>query len=168
MFPLVTTLDEISQLKLIIQETKDSLRAEGVPFAEHMEVGIMIETPAAALISDLFVDEADFFCVGMNDFTQYILAADPMNPQVSGLYDEKHPAVLRLLKKTVENAKKEGLWVVVCGNSASYLSLLPFYLAIGVDELSVNPSNILEVRSAVQKMMITEQKDELIRQFCKE
>ena len=168
MFPLVTTLDEISQLKRIIQETKDSLRAEGVPFAEHMEVGIMIETPAAALISDLFVDEADFFCVGMNDFTQYILAADPMNPQVSGLYDEKHPAVLRLLKKTVENAKKNGLWVVVCGNSASYLSLLPFYLAIGVDELSVNPSNILEVRHAVQKMMITDHKDEFIQQFCRE
>lgn len=168
MFPLVTTLDEISQLKRIIQETKDSLRAEGVPFVEHMEVGIMIETPAAALISDLFVDEADFFCVGMNDFTQYILAADPMNPQVSGLYDEKHPAVLRLLKKTVENAKKNGLWVVVCGNSASYLSLLPFYLAIGVDELSVNPSNILEVRHAVQKMMITDHKDEFIQQFCRE
>ena len=165
MFPMLTTAKEVSELKKMVEEAKRGLRAEKIPFSEDMEIGLMIETPSAALISDLIVDEADFFCVGMNDFTQYVLAADPLNPQVSGLYDAKHPAVLRLLKTAVDNAKKKGLWVTVCGSAAADLTLLPFFLAIGVDEISVNPAEILNLRKAVVTTLLPEKKDALVQKF---
>ena len=133
--------------------------------AEEIELGIMVETPAAALISDLLADEVNFFSFGTNDLTQYTLAADRMNPKVEALYDPGHLAILRLLKMATDNAHKKGKWVGVCGESAADIRLLPFYLSIGIDELSVVPNAILKLRSAMKDLNIKEIRNDILKKI---
>lgn len=155
MFPMITSVEEVKKIKQIVAETKTQLIHEKFAVAEEIELGIMVETPAAALISDLLADEIDFFSFGTNDLTQYTLAADRMNPKVESLYDPGHLGILRLLKFATDNAHKKGKWVGVCGESAADVRLLPFYLSIGIDELSVVPSAILKLRSAMKDLDMT-------------
>lgn len=149
MFPMITSLDEIHQIKKIVSEVTKELVEENIPFNEKTEMGIMIETPAAAIISDLLAGEVDFFSIGTNDLTQYTLAVDRQNPDIEAFCDTHHKAVLRLIKMTVENAHKAGIWVGICGELASDLTLTETFLAMGVDELSVSPNHILPLKQKI-------------------
>jgi phosphotransferase system enzyme I (PtsI) len=130
------------------------LKTEGIAFSADFELGIMIETPASVMLSDLLAKEVDFFSVGTNDLTQYTLAVDRMNPSISNLFDSRHLAVLRMIELTAENAKKAGIWVGICGESAADTELTEFYIKAGVRELSVTPSAVLELRKKVQQIDI--------------
>ena len=150
MFPMVTSEWEVSEAKKYCEEVKRDLKAEGIPFAEDVQVGIMIETPAAAIMSDRLANEVDFFSCGTNDLTQYTLACDRQNNDLGRFYDPHNPAVLRLLKMVTENAHKNGIWVGICGELGADLTLTETFLAIGVDELSVSPRAVLPLRNAVR------------------
>lgn len=152
MFPMITSVEQVKEIKELLEKVKADLTAEGVAFALDIEVGIMIETPASVVLSDLLAKEVDFFSVGTNDLTQYTLAVDRMNPQISAMYDPRHPAVLRMIQIAAENAKKAGIWIGICGESAADTELTKFYLDIGVDELSVTPGTVLELRKTVQQL----------------
>ena len=150
MFPMVTSVWEVLEAKKYCEEVKRDLKAEGIPFAEDVQVGIMIETPAAAIMSDRLAKEVDFFSCGTNDLTQYTLACDRQNNDLGRFYDPHNPAVLRLLKMVTENAHKNGIWVGICGELGADLTLTETFLAIGVDELSVSPRAVLPLRNAVR------------------
>ena len=150
MFPMVTSVWEVREAKKLCEEVKRDLKAEGIPFAEDVQVGIMIETPAAAIMSDRLAKEVDFFSCGTNDLTQYTLACDRQNNDLGRFYDPHNPAVLRLLKMVTENAHKNGIWVGICGELGADLTLTETFLAIGVDELSVSPRAVLPLRNAVR------------------
>ena len=150
MFPMVTSGWEVREAKKYCEEVKRDLKAEGIPFAEDVQVGIMIETPAAAIMSDRLAKEVDFFSCGTNDLTQYTLACDRQNNDLGRFYDPHNPAVLRLLKMVTENAHKNGIWVGICGELGADLTLTETFLAIGVDELSVSPRAVLPLRNAVR------------------
>ena len=150
MFPMVTSVWEVCEAKKYCEEVKRDLKAEGIPFAEDVQVGIMIETPAAAIMSDRLAKEVDFFSCGTNDLTQYTLACDRQNNDLGRFYDPHNPAVLRLLKMVTENAHKNGIWVGICGELGADLTLTETFLAIGVDELSVSPRAVLPLRNAVR------------------
>ena len=150
MFPMVTSVWEVREAKKNCEEVKRDLKAEGIPFAEDVQVGIMIETPAAAIMSDRLAKEVDFFSCGTNDLTQYTLACDRQNNDLGRFYDPHNPAVLRLLKMVTENAHKNGIWVGICGELGADLTLTETFLAIGVDELSVSPRAVLPLRNAVR------------------
>lgn len=150
MFPMVTSVWEVREAKKCCEEVKRDLKAEGIPFAEDVQVGIMIETPAAAIMSDRLAKEVDFFSCGTNDLTQYTLACDRQNNDLGRFYDPHNPAVLRLLKMVTENAHKNGIWVGICGELGADLTLTETFLAIGVDELSVSPRAVLPLRNAVR------------------
>ena len=149
MIPMVISADEVRRVKLIIGEVKRELCAEGIPYSDDVEFGIMIETPAAALISAELAREADFLSIGTNDLTQYTLALDRQNGSVAELYNPHHPAVLRLIRLIASNAHKAGKWVGICGESAADLSLTETFLALGIDELSVSPGMILPLRQKI-------------------
>lgn len=151
MFPMIISVDEVKQIKDIIADVKAELSAEGIPYKD-CEIGIMIETPAAVMISDLLAKEVDFFSVGTNDLTQYTLAIDRQNPKLDNIYDAHHPAVLRMLQMIVDNGHKEGCWVGICGELGADLALTEQFLRMGFDELSVSPSMILKVRDAIRKI----------------
>ena len=150
MFPMVTSVWRVRAAKKYCEEVKRDLKAEGIPFAEDVQVGIMIETPAAAIMSDRLAKEVDFFSCGTNDLTQYTLACDRQNNDLGRFYDPHNPAVLRLLKMVTENAHKNGIWVGICGELGADLTLTETFLAIGVDELSVSPRAVLPLRNAVR------------------
>ena len=150
MFPMVTSVWEVREAQKYCEEVKRDLKAEGIPFAEDVQVGIMIETPAAAIMSDRLAKEVDFFSCGTNDLTQYTLACDRQNNDLGRFYDPHNPAVLRLLKMVTENAHKNGIWVGICGELGADLTLTETFLAIGVDELSVSPRAVLPLRNAVR------------------
>ena len=150
MFPMVTSVWVVREAKKYCEEVKRDLKAEGIPFAEDVQVGIMIETPAAAIMSDRLAKEVDFFSCGTNDLTQYTLACDRQNNDLGRFYDPHNPAVLRLLKMVTENAHKNGIWVGICGELGADLTLTETFLAIGVDELSVSPRAVLPLRNAVR------------------
>lgn len=152
MFPMIISVDEVRQIKSIVEKVKKDLSDEKIAFAPDIEIGIMIETPASVMLSDLLAKEVDFFSIGTNDLTQYTLAVDRMNHTISKLFDSRHPAVLRMIEKTAESAKNAGIWVGICGESAADTSLTEFYVKIGVSELSVTPSAVLELRKAVQQI----------------
>ena len=162
MFPMITSLKEIKKIKKIIEEVKAELKKEEIPFNENTETGIMIETPAAAIISDILAKEVDFFSIGTNDLTQYTLAVDRQNPDIEEFCDVHHPAILRLIKTTVENAHKEGKWAGICGELASDLSLTETFLAIGVDELSVSPNLILPLKQKILETDISAIKKDIL------
>ncbi|WPX08984.1 phosphoenolpyruvate--protein phosphotransferase [Anaerocellum danielii] len=149
MFPMITTAYELKEAKSILQEAKEELKKQGIEFSDKIEVGIMIETPAAALVSDILADEVDFFSIGTNDLIQYTLAIDRTNEKVSYLYDPLNPAILRLIKMTVDNAHKKGKEVGVCGEIASDENIVPILIGFGVDELSVNPAKILSIKKKI-------------------
>ena len=152
MFPMIISIDEVRAAKKIVEQVKTELRAQGLPYSEHVPFGIMVETPAAALVSDSLAKEVDFFSIGTNDLTQYTLAADRMNSSIAELYDPRHPAVLWLIETTVRSAKQAGIEVGICGESAADTGLTAFYLKIGVDELSVAPSRIPEMKKAIREL----------------
>ncbi len=149
MFPMITSLWEIQKAKDILCDVMDELKKEGIPFNENTEVGIMIETPAAAIISDSLAPYVDFFSIGTNDLTQYTLAIDRQNPHLEHFFDPHHPAVLRLIETVTENAHKNGIWVGICGELASDISLTEQFVNMGIDELSVSPSYILPLREKI-------------------
>ena len=148
MYPMIISVDEVRKIKAISEEVKEELTKEGIPFG-NVEQGIMIETPAAAVMSDELAKEVDFFSIGTNDLTQYTLAIDRQNPKLDKFYDAHHPAVLSMIRMTVENAHKAGIWAGICGELGADTSLTKEFLAMGVDELSVSPGSILPIRKII-------------------
>ena len=156
MFPMVTSVWEVRETKKLIEDVKRELRQEGLPYSDHVEIGIMIETPAAAILSDRLAKEVDFFSCGTNDLTQYTLACDRQNNDLGRFYDPHHLSVIRLLKMVVENAHKNGVWVGICGELGADLEMTETFLAIGVDELSVTPRAVLALRNKIRSIDTTE------------
>ena len=152
MFPMICTVEELRQAKDILEEVKLELKKEGKLFSKDIEVGVMIETPAAVMVTDELAKEADFFSIGTNDLTQYTMAVDRMNPKVEYLYDTHNPSVLKLMEITAKNAHKENIWVGVCGESAADPTLTQTFLDMGISELSVNPGAVLEIREKIQSI----------------
>lgn len=149
MFPMIISVGEIRKIKKIVEEVKEELTKEGISF-NRVELGIMIETPAAAVISDELAKEVEFFSIGTNDLTQYTLAIDRQNQNLDDFYDSHHEAVLRLIRMTVENGHKAGIWVGICGELGGDTTLTKTFVDTGVDELSVSPTYVLSVRKAVR------------------
>ncbi len=149
MFPMITSLNEVRKIKEIISQVKNELRLLEAPFDENIEVGIMIETPAAVMISDILAKEVDFFSIGSNDLTQYILAADRMNPAVDSFYDPYHEAVIRMIKLTAANARSAGIRTEICGDLGSDPQMTDRLIRAGIDEFSVPPSDILRMRKNI-------------------
>ena len=164
MFPMIISQSEILQIKEIIQQVKTELAAENIPFKDDVELGIMIETPAAAIMSDVLAKEVDFFSIGTNDLTQYTLAIDRQNEMLDKIYDSHHPAILRLIKMVVQNAHASGIWAGICGELGADLTLTETFLAFGVDELSVSPGCVLGLRKQVRSINVSEAKDRLLSQ----
>lgn len=152
MYPMIISVDEVKQIKTIVNEVKDELREAEIPFDEKLEQGIMIETPAAALISDRLAKEVDFFSIGTNDLTQYTLAIDRQNSKLDHIYDAHHEAVLRLIQMVVDNAHKEGIWAGICGELGADMELTKQFIEMGVDELSVTPTFILPIRKIIREL----------------
>ena len=152
MFPMVTSVWEVRETKKLIESVKKELHDEGIPYSDHVEIGVMIETPAAAVISDRLAKEVDFFSCGTNDLTQYTLACDRQNNDLGRFYDPHHLSVVRLLKMVVENAHKNGVWVGICGELGADLEMTETFLAIGVDELSVTPRAVLALRNKIRSL----------------
>ncbi|WP_307999818.1 phosphoenolpyruvate--protein phosphotransferase [uncultured Gemmiger sp.] len=150
MFPMVTSVWEVREAKRMCEEVKRDLKHEGIPYSDDVKIGVMIETPAAAVISDRLAKEVDFFSIGTNDLTQYTLACDRQNNDLGRFYNPHHPAVLRLIQMVTENAHKNGIWVGICGELGADLTLTETFLAMGVDELSVTPRAVLPLRNAVR------------------
>ena len=151
MFPMITSVSEVEKILEICGEVREQLRAEGVEVSDNVELGIMIETPAAAIISDRLAPMVDFFSVGTNDLTQYTLACDRQNANIEQFIDTHHEAILRLIEMSAENAHKHGAWIGICGELAADTSLTETFLRMGIDELSVSPTFVLKVRDAVRK-----------------
>lgn len=151
MFPMITSVSEVEKILAMCGEVKEQLRAEGVEVSDNVELGIMIETPAAAIISDRLAPMVDFFSVGTNDLTQYTLACDRQNANIEQFIDTHHEAILRLIEMSAENAHKHGAWIGICGELAADTSLTETFLRMEIDELSVSPTFVLKVRDAVRK-----------------
>ena len=162
MFPMVTSVWEVEEAKKMCEQVKAELDAEGIPYSDHVDVGIMIETPAAAVISDRLAKVVDFFSIGTNDLTQYTLACDRQNNDLGRFFNPHHPAVLRLIKLVAENAHKEGIWCGICGELGADLELTETFLSIGVDELSVSPRAVLPLRQKVRETELGVVKQKLI------
>jgi len=151
MFPMIISVEEVKQIKAILEEVKTELREAGIRFNENLEIGIMIETPAAVMESRKLAKEVDFFSVGTNDLTQYTLAIDRQNPKLDQFYNPHHPAVLSMIRMTVESAHAEGKWIGICGELGADLELTETFLEMGIDELSVSPSMILPLRKKIRE-----------------
>lgn len=152
MFPMITSVSEVQKVLEICKTVREELQAEQIPYAEKIELGIMIETPAAAIISDQLAPLVDFFSVGTNDLTQYTLACDRQNPDIESFCDTHHEAILRLIAWSAKNAHEHGAWIGICGELAADTSLTERFLRMGIDELSVSPTFVLKVRDAVRKV----------------
>ena len=162
MFPMVTSVWEVKEAKKMCERVKAELTAEGIPYSEDVEIGIMIETPAAAVMSDRLAKEVDFFSCGTNDLTQYTLACDRQNADLGRFYNPHHPAVLRLLRLVCENAHKNGVWVGICGELGADLALTETFLSIGIDELSVSPRAVLPLREKVRSVNVSEIREKVL------
>ena len=152
MFPMISDIKEVREGKKIIKEVMEELRKENILFNENIEIGIMVEIPAVAVHSRVFAKEVDFFSIGTNDLIQYSLAVDRGNQHISHLYNQFHPAVLSLIKMTIDNGHKEGIWVGMCGEVAGDEKLIPLLLAMGLDEFSMNSSSILKARHLIRNI----------------
>ena len=164
MYPMITSLSEIAQIKEIVEEVKAELDADGVPYGTP-EQGIMIETPAAATISDLLAKEVDFFRIGTNDLTQYTLAIDRQNQSLDAFFDAHHIAVLRMIYQTVQNAHKAGIWCGICGELGADSDLTELFLAMGIDELSVSPGRLLTIRRLICETDSSANKEEILKKW---
>lgn len=162
MFPMITSLGEVIKIKEICNDIKKELTDEKIPFNENVELGIMIETPAAAMISDYLAKEVDFFSIGTNDLTQYTLAIDRQNDAAEAFCDRHHPAILRLIKLVADNAHKEGIWAGICGELAGDMDLVETFLAMGIDELSVPPSAILPLKQKIIETDVSKIRDKIL------
>ena len=151
MFPMIISVSEIVRIKGIVEEVKQELREKDIQFGD-VELGIMIETPAAVMISDLLAAEVDFFSIGTNDLTQYTLAIDRQNQALDTFYDAHHEAVLRMIQKTIENAHAHGAWCGICGELGADLELTRRFVNMGIDELSVSPPFTLELRQKIREI----------------
>ena len=149
MYPMIISVDEVKKIKALVEEVKKELDEENIKYG-NVEQGIMIETPAAAIISDLLAKEVDFFSIGTNDLTQYTLAIDRQNPRLEKINDTPHVALLRMIKMVVDNAHKEGIWAGICGELGADITLTEEFLKMGLDELSVSPTSVLAVRNKVR------------------
>ncbi|MDO3677696.1 phosphoenolpyruvate--protein phosphotransferase [Paenibacillus ehimensis] len=149
LYPMISSLDELRRANEVLEEAKKELAAEGTPFRPDIEVGIMIELPAAVMISDLLAQKVDFFSIGTNDLVQYVLAVDRMNETVAHLYDPFHPSVLRMLKITADHAHKHGTHISVCGELAGDVRALPIWIALGITDLSMSVQSILKVKNSL-------------------
>ena len=156
MYPMISGLDELNQANALVEKCKAELRAEKIPFDEKMEIGAMIEIPSAALIADALAQRVKFFSIGSNDLIQYTLAADRTNEKVSHLYEPTHPAIIRLIKMTVDAAHKHGIWAGVCGEIAGDPVLTPLLIGLGVDELSAAPPVVPQVKYIIRRLKLTE------------
>ena len=152
MFPMITSVSELEKILAICEEVKAELREQSVTYSDTMELGIMIETPAAAIISDRLAPMVDFFSVGTNDLTQYTLACDRQNPDIEPFIDTHHEAILRLIEMSAKNAHANGAWIGICGELAADTALTETFLRMGIDELSVSPAFVLKVRDAVRNV----------------
>lgn len=164
MFPMIISLQEVLNIKVILEEVKAELTEQGIPFA-NVELGIMIETPAAVMVSDILAKEVDFFSIGTNDLTQYTLAIDRQNPKLDKIYDSHHKAILRMIKMVADNAHANGIWMGICGELGSDITLTETFLALGVDEISVAPSMILGLRKKVRETNVSEIRDICIKEI---
>ena len=151
MYPMIISVDEVKEIKKIVESIKTELTEKGIEYGE-VEQGIMIETPAAVMISDLLAEEVDFFSIGTNDLTQYTLAIDRQNSKLDNIYDAHHPAVLRMIQQTIENGHKAGCWVGICGELGADMTLTETFLKMGIDELSVSPTFVLPIRKLIREM----------------
>ena len=151
MYPMIISVDEVKEIKKIVESIKAELTEKGIEYGK-VEQGIMIETPAAVMISDLLAEEVDFFSIGTNDLTQYTLAIDRQNSKLDNIYDAHHPAVLRMIQKTIENGHKAGCWVGICGELGADMTLTETFLKMGIDGLSVSPTFVLPIRKLIREM----------------
>lgn len=152
MYPMISSLDEVREANAVLEEAKRELDEEGIPYNTAIQVGIMIEVPAAVMIADLLAEEVDFFSIGTNDLVQYVLAVDRMNEQIAHMYNPFHPSILRMLKMTVDAAKAKGITISVCGELAGDERALPLWVALGVHDLSMSAHSILHLKSRVLEM----------------
>lgn len=152
MFPMITSVSELKRILAVCNEVKEELREQCIEFSDKIELGIMIETPAAALISDKLAPMVDFFSVGTNDLTQYTLACDRQNPDIEQFIDTHHEAILRLIEMSAKNAHKHGAWIGICGELGADTSLTETFLRMGIDELSVSPAFVLKVRDTIRSI----------------
>ena len=151
---MIVNVWEIEKIFSLCEEVKKELCEGGIRYSENVEIGIMIETPASAIISDILAPRLDFFSIGTNDLTQYTLACDRQNPSLEQFCDTHHTALLRLIKYACDNAHKNGAWIGICGELASDTSLTEEFIKMGIDELSVSPSQVLSVREKVRSIRI--------------
>lgn len=156
MFPMIATLQEFRDAKALVEDEKKNLSKEGIAYSDEIELGMMVEIPAAAILADQFAKEADFFSIGTNDLIQYSMAADRMNEKVSYLYQPYSPSILRLIKMTIDGAHKEGKWVGMCGEMAGDETAIPLLLGLGLDEFSMSASSILQARDIIRNLSFEE------------
>ena len=164
MYPMIISVDEVKEIKKIVESIKAELTEKGIEYGE-VEQGIMIETPAAVMISDLLAEEVDFFSIGTNDLTQYTLAIDRQGNNLDRFYDAHHPAVLRMIRMAADNAHKAGIWIGICGELGADTSLTETFLAMGIDELSVSPASVLPLRSVIRSLDSSKNRDEILKKL---
>lgn len=167
MFPMITSEWEVLEIKRICEGVKAELRKKEQPFDENIELGIMVETPAAVMMSDRLAKLVDFFSVGTNDLTQYTLATDRQGGNLDRFFDAHHPAVLRMIKMAADNAHKAGIWIGICGELGADTSMTETFMALGVDELSVSPSAVLPLRSTIRSINTAENKEKILEDLLK-
>ncbi|RAK07421.1 phosphoenolpyruvate--protein phosphotransferase [Halanaerobium saccharolyticum] len=160
MFPMISSLEELDEAKLIVEDVKKELKEEGQQFNEDIDIGMMIEIPSAVMIADFLAQEVDFFSIGTNDLIQYTIAVDRTNEKIAPMHTPYHPAVLRLIKMTIEAAHNEGIWVGMCGEAAGDEYLIPYLLGVGLDEFSMSAVSILKTKEILSKWTIEEAKKE--------
>ena len=159
MYPMVSGVEELEAANVLLDECRGQLRAEGVAFAEALEIGVMIETPSAAMIADSLAKRVQFFSIGTNDLIQYALAVDRLNEKIAHLYEPTHPGILRLIKATVDAGKAHGIWTGVCGEMAGDLAAVPLLLGLGVGELSVTPSMVPRVKMLIRSIEMSQARE---------
>jgi phosphotransferase system enzyme I (PtsI) len=159
MYPMISGLDELNQANTFVAQAKQELRKEGIPFDDKIELGAMIETPSAAMIADALAKRVQFFSLGTNDLIQYTLAVDRMNEKIAHLYEPTHPAIVRLIQRTVDAAQKQKVWVSVCGEMAGDPTLTPLLIGLGVDELSAAPSVLAQLKYLIRRLKLSDAKE---------